>query len=256
MNIPNIRRAEGSHWYTISGEPVYEVPKKSGPGMRAVRITDALEMGLIPSVTTVLKVAHKPELQDWMIKQAVKAVMTTRRERGESMEDFLHRVLVRDRIQDMEADDAAGRGSAIHNAISCAINAEPFEEEWRPYVESVLREIEPLGKIMWSEKILVGEGYAGKGDILIGNDRHLVLLDFKSTKNVPKESWKDHRMQTAAYAKTLGNTADTHVLTGNLYLSTTNPGEVNLCLQENWEEAYEYGFKPALQLWRYMKGYR
>lgn len=62
-------------------------------------------------------------------------------------------------------------------------------------------------------------------------------------------------MQVAAYCKTLGNVSDRHIIGGLLYLSTKNPGEINLCLLENWERDYEEGFVPLLKVWQYVNDY-
>lgn len=256
MNLPNIKKFDSSHWYYRNGEPCFELPKKSGDGNKRPTLADARKLGLLPSVTNILNVVHKPNLQDWLIMQAVKAVMETPRQKGESDEAFLERVLVTERIQDLESRTASNRGTEIHKAIELAIQSQPFEEPWRPYVEAVFPVLENLGKIVFTEKIITGDGYAGKCDIGLEGDHHLMIIDFKSTKKLPKESYREHRMQLAAYAGGLGNTGDKMVLTANLYLSTENPGQVCLCPNADWKEDLLRGFLPARDLWCYMNDYR
>lgn len=253
----SLRKPESSHWYFKDGTPCFELPKKSGQGMKRPTLADARELGLLPSVTTILRIVHKPALQDWLIMQAVGAVMNTPRLEGEKTDEFIERVLVKDRVQDMESGIAASRGTAIHAALEAALQGQPFDDIFKPYVEAVFPILESLGKVVWSEKILVGDGYAGKGDVGLETDRHIAVIDFKSVGKaaLPLESWPDHRMQLAAYAKAVGNTANKHVLTGNIYLSTITPGLVNLCLNEDWERDYE-AFRNAQELWGYMNSYQ
>jgi len=249
-------KSEGSRYYWPNGQPCYEIPKKSGKGMKKPNITDAREMGLVPSVTTILKVANKPALNAWLMEQAALAVLTTPRLEGEGLDAFVKRVLQDEQVQDEEASAAADKGSAIHGAIEAAIQGKPWDGVWEPYVKSVFPVIESLGKIVWSEKIVVGDGYAGRADILLENDRNLTLLDFKTTKSMPKkQSWDEHRMQTAAYAETIGNSGDRHILTGNIYISTILPGEVQLFLQEDWKRTYGLGFRKLLEYWQFINDY-
>lgn len=257
MTTVNVKRFESSHWYQKDGTPCYELPKKSGQGMKMPTLADARVLNLIPGVTTILKVLHKPALQDWLIGQAVKAVMDTPRLDGENNDAFVERVLVKDRVQDREAAGAADLGTEIHAAIEDAIQGRPYPEKLRPYVLPVLDRIDQMGKVVKSEFVVVGEGYAGRADALIDNGEILCLPDFKTTKNLPKkQSWTEHRIQTAFYAATLGNTNGRRVVTGNIYISTTNPGEVVVCLQDDWATTYEQGCKPLLALWQFINNYR
>lgn len=253
----SIRKSESSHYYWPNGTPCFELPKKSGNGMKRTTLADARELGLLPSVTTILKIIHKQGLQDWLIMQAVKAVMTVPRLKDEKTDDFLERVLVKDRVQDMESGLAARRGTDIHAALESAIQGEAFDDTLRPYIEAVFPILESLGKVVWSEKVLVGDGYAGKGDVALENDQHIAVIDFKSVgkATLPMDSWPEHRMQLAAYAKAIGNTADKHILIGNIYISTVTPGLVNLCLNEDWSNDYD-AFMNAKKLWEYMNKYK
>ena len=244
------------HWYDIHGQPHHRVEKKSGSGQRATTIKDARENGWLPSVTSILKCINKPMLEKWKMMQACTAVLTSPRREGEDIDAFMERVLFQDEEQKQEAAAAADKGTAIHDAIELCIQGKEFNVAWKPYVEAVLPVIASLGKIVWTEKILVGDGYAGRSDILLETDLNLTLLDFKSSKKLPKESYAEHKMQTAAYAKTLGNVADKHIITGNLYISTVLPGATSLSLQEDWAYNYEQGFVSAMRLWQYLNSYR
>ena len=61
-----------------------------------------------------------------------------------------------------------------------------------------------MGKVVWTEKVLVGEGYAGRADILVEGDGDLFLTDFKTTGKLPKNgSYTEHLLQTSVPATTL-----------------------------------------------------
>ncbi len=63
---------ESSHWYRSNGEACHSLPTKSPKSKnptRPVKITDAMAMGLFPSVTTILSILAKPQLDDWKQKQ-------------------------------------------------------------------------------------------------------------------------------------------------------------------------------------------
>lgn len=69
---------ESSHWYRSNGEACHSLPTKSPKSKnptRPVKITDAVAMGLFPSVTTILSVLSKPQLDDWKQKQVHQATL-------------------------------------------------------------------------------------------------------------------------------------------------------------------------------------
>lgn len=244
-----------SHWYDKDGNPHHFVPKKSGEGTRSTTIKDARENGWLPSVSGILQVMSKPQLERWKMVQACTAVLTAPRGIGEGVDAFMNRVLFEEKEGEQEAKIAADRGTAIHDAISNFLNDKPFDPVWKVYVEAIRPIISALGKIEWSEKVLVGDGYAGRGDLCLRNPDNLILLDFKTASKLPdKGSWDDHRLQTSAYAATI-HKPDRHVLTGNIYLSTKIPGETAFFVQEDWEETYEQGFLTLLKHWQWANKY-
>lgn len=254
----NVRKTDSSHWYTVSGEPCYELKKKTGEGMKRPTLADARILNLLPSSTTILKLLNKPALTAWIVEQSVLAAVTTPRLPGEADDAFIHRVLTVEKIQDQEASAAADKGSSIHEALELSLQGKDFDAEWIPFVEAVLPVIEKLGKVIFTEKIVVNEeaGYAGRVDIGIENEREIIIGDFKTTRSMPKkEPWAEAKMQVASYAKCIGNTADKRIVTAVIYISTSAPGEVTLFLSEDWQIAYEKGFKPLLGLWKYINNY-
>lgn len=252
----NVHPASDAHWYYPDGRACYELPKKTGGGNKVPTLADARELGLVPSVTTILKTLNKPNLTAWIVEQAVLACVTTPRHPGEAVDAFIKRVMSDEKIQDQERDAAAQRGRAVHEAIANALMYQPYDKNLEIYVAPAVKEVRNLGRVIWVERNLAGEGYAGRGDALTENDRNITLIDIKTGKTIPKkEPWLEHRLQTSAYAKCLGNVADRHIVTANIYLSTTSPGQCAVFVQEDWTRTFEEGFRPLLNFWRFANNY-
>jgi hypothetical protein len=246
--------SDTGHYYTPTGEPAHFVPCKTREGTRPTRIDDARKLGLFPGVTTVLQVLNKPGLNDWKVKQAVYAVVTAPTLIGETLDQKIIRVLDVEEQQDQEARIARDTGTQIHEALDKAISGREWDRSLSAFVEPVLAWVLATGSVVWTEKVLVGDGYAGKADLKLHNEAmELVLLvDFKTCSNLPnkKDSWIEHKLQTAAYARADSqNTGNSKVATCNVYISTKSPGDYAVYTQDNWLETYGYGFKPILEYW-------
>lgn len=225
--------------------------------MTPTTLRHAREQNLLPSVTTILKVLDKPALTSWLIEQAVLACMTSPAKDGETIDDFVKRILHTEKQQDSESQKARDLGTNIHAAIESGLNGTPFDNALSPYVLPAISTCEiALGKCLFTEKIVTGQGYAGKVDCAFQNSHTITLVDFKTTKKLPKESYPEHRLQLSAYAQALGNTADVPVVTANLYISTIAPGEIKLCINEDHVSDYMNGFVPALKYWMWLNDYQ
>ncbi len=245
-----------SRWYDRDGQPQYEVIGSSTGRPRPVTIADARKNGWLPSVTTILKCLAKPALEDWKNEMACLAVLTTPRHDGEAIDAFVHRVLHVEKQQDEVAKQARDLGTDIHAAIELALHDKPYNRELSVYVKPAVREIQISGQIIATEKIVVGDRYAGKLDALTHANALITLWDTKTAKTLPKtDSWWDHQCQTASYAKAFGNTSDIRIQTANLYVSTTNPGEIKVCVQQDWQRAWQ-AFRALVSYWYLANDYR
>lgn len=243
-----------SHWYYTDGRPCYELPKADGKGMKSPTLADARKLGLVPSVTTILQTLAKPALQSWLIEQAVLAVLTSPRQPGEPDDAFVKRILQVERVQDQEAAKARDVGTQIHDAIEKAFSGQEWDKSLDAFVAPVLAWQQATGQVVWTEKILVGNGYAGRADALL-QGKGMMLVDFKTTSKLPeKDSWLEHKLQTAAYASSIGQT-DGPVITGNVYISTKEPGQFRVFTQDDWTTTYQKGFLPLLQFWQWSNRY-
>lgn len=247
------------HYYTQTGEPSHFVPRASGSGTRPATVKDARERGLIPSVTTILKILDKPALQNWLIRQAVMAVVTAPEIKGEALDDRLTRILDTERQQDAEAAAARDKGTEIHAALEAYLQGRATEiaPSLKPWIAPAMDWIAKVGAMEKTEFILVGRGYAGKADLLLRTDSGRVLVDFKSAKTLPKkDSWPEHRLQLAAYAKVLEDTlpADGPITVANLYISTTECGQILWAENRNWQADW-CCFEHLLHVWRHLNGF-
>lgn len=247
------------HWYTKDGTPCHEQPKKAGGGMRATTLADARKLNLLPSVTTILDdVIRKPALEAWKARQAVMAVVTAPDIPGESLDDKITRVLDTENQAGEEAKQARDLGTEIHDALEKALTLKMNDVATWNYVEPVYHYLQTLQcKEYKTEFTIVGDGYAGRCDLATIDNEKVTLWDFKTTKKLPKEAYTEHSLQLAAYAQAYYYSNNSAKLsTGNIYISTTEPGQFVVCMHEGWVEAFNNGFEPILRYWQWMKQYK
>lgn len=255
-----------SHWYYRNGDPCYELPKKDGSGMKNPTLADARKLDLVPSVTTILKIMAKPELQNWIVEQAVLAVLTTPRPAEEPLDAFINRVLHVEKVQDQERDTARDKGIAIHDAMESYFQGQPVPAEMQPWILPAAAAIlDKGGELVATEKILSGDGFAGKTDLITTTPGCWWLWDFKTTKKLPDPkkggAYKEHRLQLAAYAQAYAKVLlrpigeDTSpIRTANVYISTIEPGAFVICEHEHWEPAWK-AFQHLMHVWRWDNNY-
>lgn len=259
MAILTKTSAEGAHWYTQDGKPCHEQPTKSGDGTRKTTILDAKRLHLLPSVTSILSVLAKPGLDTWKLKQVAKACLANPKQPGESDDYYIARVL---EASKQEAVDAADLGSQIHNALDYALAGTAPSAEMAPYVQPVMEFL--AGKalaITRREEVLVNleQGYAGRVDALFTFGANGVgVLDWKTRKTEPGKPvlpYDGQGMQLAAYAvAAYGVEALPRVVAANVYISTTEPGRVEVHKHTDLGDLYG-DFLAAARLWRAVKQY-
>lgn len=199
-----------SHYYTQTGQAAHTVLAKNGTP-RATTLADARKHGLVPSVTTVIRdTLAKPQLEYWKVTQAIHAALTLPEIPGESLEDRVRRVR---EDSEAQAKAAAAHGSAVHDAFCKYLHGQEFGPEFAPYVEELQRQIDSgfgqfLGPVrtVWSEKCLIGEGYAGTADWLIETSAGLCIVDFKGqdVRDGKPSARAEYWIQLAAYAAASG----------------------------------------------------
>lgn len=239
------------HWYSRSGVPTYTVVGKNGK-VRNTTLRDAREMDLVPSVTTILNVAAKPQLTQWLQKQVLLAALTLPKIDTESEEDYLARILEDSKEQGRAAADA---GTDIHAAIEAFYRGEVWDKH-QEHVQGCTKALnEHFGPQGWIAERAFGHelGYGGKVDLHCSG----IVVDVKTkefTDPSKVDGFEDHRMQLAAYRVGL---AMPKARCANIFVSRSVPG---LCVIKEWnseelDTAWEM-FYHLLRFWQIKSNYR
>lgn len=242
------------HWYTRSGEPAYEVPARSG-ALRPTTLADARRLGLVPSVTTVLAIKAKPQLETWKIRQAILAALTLPRRPDEPEADWLARI---EADAQEQARKAAEEGSRIHDAIERRYKGLAVPEDYRAHVDAACAEVARLfpGVDDWvaEASFACADGYGGKVDLHSPSTG--IIVDFKGKDgdfSDEKRLAYDQNEQLAAYQRGLGLK---RAPCANVFVSRTHAGCVASKVWTPSEVAAgERVFLAALALWKAVKGY-
>lgn len=244
------RASESNHWYTREGVPMYTVEAVKG-GQRATTLRDARKLNLVPSVTTVLNVAAKPALTQWLQKQVLLAALTLPPRDGETEDAYIARILEDSKEQGRSAAD---EGTNIHASIQSFYEGKPATAT--KHVEHVVgadhRITEAFGFQSWiSEKAFANEhGFGGKVDMYTPADGGIVV-DIKTKEffdPAKVEGYDEHLMQLAAYRIGLGLH---NARCANVFVSRSVKG---LAVVKEWsQEDLERGwgmFMNLLQFWQ------
>jgi len=234
--------------------------------MRPTTLRDARKLGLLPSVTNILGVIHKPELADWKMTQAVLAALTLPRKEGEGEDEFVKRVVLDAQGQ---SQTAMSFGTALHRGaerVALSLEVDPADPvaPWLGHFRDWFQA--NCVRLVWTERVLVNLelGYAGTADLLIEHAAHgLTLVDLK-TQHIRGRSgpatYRTWGYQLAAYRKALplspGYGATGKVTCMNLIMNSHEP---HPAIEAPWSEAHVErnwkGFAAALELWRIEKDY-
>lgn len=244
------------HWYTKEGDAKHYIESKVG-ALRATTLRDARKLGLVPSVTEVLKVVDRPALTRWKVEQAYLAAMTLPRIEGESLDDFIGRARV-----DAEAGtkDAINIGEEMHAAVEAMYKGDPVPEQYAELVKSVYDLVYSLtgitGLDAWqSEHTFAAPDFGGMIDLHTRRNGG-VVIDFKSkdflSGNKKPLHWPEMDMQLSAYAHGIGLPKARRI---NIFLSRTEPG---LVTHHEWEPDDDTAwrkFRCLLDYWKLDRNY-
>jgi len=239
-----------THWYRRDGSPCYTVIGKNGKE-RDTTLRDARLLGLVPSVTGIIKQAAAPNLVHYMQEQVLMSALTLPRNAHENEDAWLRRVWQDSREH---ARKAAEKGTAIHAAIEQHYqDTLPAEEYW-PHVKGVadlLADRFPGASFITEESFCNPLGYGGKTDLHSRAGQGLVL-DIKSKelsheKAARAETYDEQHMQLASYREGLGLP---NALCGIVYVSTSVPGLAVLVMvdEDKLQRAWMM-FKSLLNYW-------
>lgn len=253
-----VHASESQHWYTRDGKPAYTVKSRDGTD-RPATLRDARKLGLVPSVTEIIKCCHKPGLERWKLDQMLHSALTLPRLDGEAEGAWISRVWT---DSQETARKAAERGTAIHAAIQGAHeDAGAVPAELWPHVEGVNNAMDAwlnkhphklVRKLKVEESFACPMGFGGKVDLNgIALDHLPFVVDFKTkefSEDADLRTWDEHSMQLAAYRIGLGvPTAKCAIV----YVSVTHPGLARLIeipendLAKGWQM-----FQGLLSYWK------
>lgn len=235
---------ESGHWYTQEGEPAYTVIGKNGKE-RATNVKDARELGLVPSVTTIIRCATSFGLERWKAEQLLMAGLTLPRLPDEPEKTWLARVW---QDSSEQAKKAAEHGTRIHAAIEGHFRGQPPDPDMWDYVKGTSEAIKAkFGNLDWfPERSFATSTYGGKVDLHASG----IVLDFKGKDGdlIGTECYDEHYMQIAAYSMGL----DMPTAQGGIvFVSRTEPGMVKLVLHTAEQRARGWQmFSGLLNYWR------
>lgn len=245
---------ESGHWYGRDGSPCYTVIGKNGKE-RNTTLRDARVYNLLPSVTTIIRCAAAPGLENWKLEQMLLAALTLPRNEGESEEAWMNRVRQDSRET---ARKAADRGTEIHGAIEKHFLGLPPTEELYPFVKGVTKALtEHFGEQLWAPERSFAHplGFGGKCDL--HTKAGMIAIDFKGKDfSDPAEckQYDEHLMQGAAYLQGFGIYPGRFA---NVFFSRNNPGTVAIIeastddLERGWRM-----FSSLLSYWQSANNYK
>jgi len=172
-----IRPTQDAHWYTADGKPCHVVPNVKGGGLRKTTMRDARKLHLLPSVTSILKVYPRPNLEAWKSEQLLISALTTPRIPGEGDKELVTRILL---SAGEHAHRAARVGSLVHRDLH-----RYWKNGWAPRTPQGKRAAADIGAwirgkdwVVQGSELTVADsdaGYAGTVD-LWGHD---FVADYK-----------------------------------------------------------------------------
>ena len=181
------------HWYDKDGNPQYTIIGANGKE-RDTDLRDARKLGLVPSVTTILKVAAAPALDIWKQQQLLKAVAEVPRIEGEPDKEWFSRII---KTSKEAGDKHMDRGTSMHNEIEDYFNKR--QREYPDFAkETYFAVVKEFGSQNWiTEKSFAFDGFGGKVDLHAED----IVIDFKTKEVVDDKTvcYDEQLMQLAAY---------------------------------------------------------
>jgi hypothetical protein len=213
--------AESLHWYAKDGSPAYTVVGKNGKE-RPTTLRDARTLGLVPSVTSIIKCAAAPALERWKADQLMMAALTLPRRPHETEKEWISRVYVDSQEQ---GKAAAALGTDIHAAIQSHYEGKDHDPQYAQHVSAAVVTISGWCAALGVPEQSFSTGrYGGKVDLSC----HEAVIDIK-TKDFGADdvltTYDEHAMQLAAYRHGI---ASPDARCAIVYVSRTVPGLVTL----------------------------
>lgn len=144
--------SDQGHFYTPSGEPAYFVPykdKKRAGEMRPTTIKDCKELGLYPSVTTIMKVMNKGDaLTNWVKRQVALAAEKCGSLDGETSEEWVEYVLRKAEEAMTAQRDKGSRDHGIVEEYFRELSAAWLSKEYYDHLQDDLAQCAPVKAVL------------------------------------------------------------------------------------------------------------
>ena len=241
--------AESTHWYDQKGLPAYTIVGKNGKE-RNVNLRDARELNLVPSVTTILGVAAKPQLENWKITESIRCAIELTPFSNETLDQFIQRAKRESKQKSIEASE---KGTKIHAQIECGFS-EKIESEPYLAVKKILDELYPDYDWVAEDSFSHPKGFGGKIDLYSPKG---VVVDFKTKDNLKDKDparlvYDEYGMQLSAYAYGLNMDNPERV---SIFIDR----EDNTAVYHKWDDSHDKHLEMFLSLltyWQLSKGYK
>lgn len=242
-----VRVDQAAHWYSSqTGAPCHEIEGKNGV-KRAPRIDEAIRLGLVPSVTNILRTLAKPSLEAWKQNQLIYSALTHPNPQNLPAHDFAE-IIAKEAAQ--EAKDAATKGAQIHSAIGDYFNE--IQNPLLPENFPAFAKAHAMNKI-YIEKSFANEMFGGQIDYIGTFDGKLSLIDFKTTKDKPDgvTYYPEWHLQLAAYLYGYASPRQIEQVV-SVVLPATN--EIDFKIWTHTEDAFA-AFLAISHVWQWKTGW-
>ena len=163
----------------------------------------------IPSVTTILGMIDKPALVQWSANCAIDYVIDSLNDDWNQYQDkmnileLLESARKKWRGVSMKARDI---GSEVHDYIEMYLKhgrqpSKPSDEALSAFIAFLEWEREHDVRVIETEHVVYGDGYAGTTDLIAICDGIKFIIDFKTSKRI----YREMALQTAAYRCACGD---------------------------------------------------
>jgi len=257
------KRGSGGHWYTSEGKAMHTVPNAKGDGERNTTLRDARKLKLYPSVTSILGLFAKPQLNRWKEDRLLRIAYENPVQDGESYERFADRCLLE---HEKPVEEASSFGTSVHDAIEQYYEGKPIDDDLIGYIQPAFDwKQEHQLTFFEREKVLVNHehGFCGTVDIVgKGSEGQNFIVDWKTKRTDPKKKITPYDFQIhqiAAYGATYfgeDRMMKEGIYGANCYISSTEKGRFHAVsyspdeLRDAWKV-----FKGVCEVWRSLKNY-
>jgi len=254
----NSRASESGHWYDrATGTPRYSVLGKNGKERNTTLRDAKAGNDLVPSVTTVIRVAASPGLEAWKQQQVLMASLTLPRAENEEESVWIERIMMDSKETGKKA---AERGTAIHAGVQAHYEGKEAGLYLPHAIATEKAVLAYFGEKKWQPEVSFSfGGFGGKCDLMArpnGTDAGLVIdvktKDFSDPDKVV--AFDEHLMQLSAYR--MGFEMP-RARCANVFVSVKEPVQIKVVewsdedLQRGWAM-----FSSLLNYWQIKNNYR